>query len=543
MVPCGPIFPEEAQSALAQFKALQLVDVILPQQPGHTPTIGEIARPWVFDFVAAIFGAYDATSGRRLIREFFLLISKKNSKSTIAAAIMLTALIRNWRKSGEFLILAPTLEVAKNSFEPARDMIRADPELTDMMHIQEHHRTITHRVTGATLKVVSADNEVVGGKKAIGVLLDELWIFGRQSNAENILREATGGLASRPEGFVISLSTHADAAPAGVFRQKLHYARDVRDGKVVDKRFCPVLYEFPKSMLVDGAPPRELWKLTNPNLGASVDEEYLDDEFRKAEHAGKQSLTGFYAKHTNVEIGVAYRNDRWAGSEFWAAAVEAGLSLEEILARSEVITVGIDYGGLDDLMGLAIIGRCATTRRWLCWFHAWAHSIVLVKRKSEAPLLKDLQQAGDLTIVDEIGTDAEELAQIVANIHTLSLLDRIGVDRFMIGGVLDALAIAKIPGDKVVAIPQGWQLTGAIKTTERKLAEGAMVHGGQKMMDWCVGNAKVEPRGNAVMITKQASGTAKIDPLIALFCAAQLMALNPPPAKKKFQIFTLGGSG
>jgi phage terminase large subunit-like protein len=46
-------------------------------------------------------------------------------------------------------------------------------------------------------------------------------------------------------------------------------------------------------------------------------------------------------------------------------------------------------------------------------------------------------------------------------------------------------------------------------------------------MAWCVGNAKIEPKGNALLITKQASGLAKIDPLMALFNAAELMARAP----------------
>ena len=52
-------------------------------------------------------------------------------------------------------------------------------------------------------------------------------------------------------------------------------------------------------------------------------------------------------------------------------------------------------------------------------------------------------------------------------------------------------------------------------------------------MNWCVGNAKVEPRGNAISITKQASGTGKIDPLMATLNCVALMAMNPEARRTK----------
>ena len=278
-----PLFPQEADSALSVFKELRLVDVL------NRPTYGEVGRQWVFDFVGSIFGSYDPESGKRLISEYFLLISKKNSKSSTAAGVMITALLRNWRDSAEFLILAPTVEIANNSFLPARDMVRADEELSDLCLVQEHYRQITHRITGATLKVVAADNETVGGKKATGILLDEAWLSGKRPNAENMLREACGGLASRPEGFVVWLSTQSDEAPAGVFAQKLEYARGVRGGRIDDNSFLPVIYEYPESLLKNKKyMESKYWYVPNPNLGASVDETFLTREFKKAIVTGKQ---------------------------------------------------------------------------------------------------------------------------------------------------------------------------------------------------------------------------------------------------------------
>jgi len=516
-----PIFPEEAERALAVFKELRIVDAV------GSPTFGEACGEWVFDFVASVFGAYEESTGRRLITEWFLLVPKKNSKSTIAAGIMLTAEILNWRQSAEFAILAPTIEVAGNSFAPARDMAQRDEELEALLHVQTHVKTITHRESGATLKVIAADNETVGGKKSVGTLIDELWLFGKRADSENMFREATGGLASRPEGFVIYLSTQSDDPPAGIFLQKLQYARAVRDGRIEDKCFVPIIYEYPADMVERGEhrDPAN-FGLVNPNLGRSVSRSYLEREFRKAQEAGEGSMRGFLAKHLNVEIGVSLQSNRWAGADFWERG-GSGVTLDELIKRCDVAIVGIDGGGLDDMLGLCILGRDASGI-WLHWAHAWIHPIVLERRKAEADRFRDFERDGDLTIVDSIGDDVEQLAAYVEKILRAGLLYQVGVDQAGIGAIVDALVEIGVEQDSIVGIPQGWRLVGAIKTTERKCAEGALKHGGRRLMAWCVGNARVEPKGNAVMITKQAAGSAKIDPLMATFNAAALMSMNPP---------------
>jgi phage terminase large subunit-like protein len=526
LLPELPLITSEANRAVAIFNRLQLPDV-----PG-TPTMEKAAGEWQRDLVRALFGSYDPGKNERYIRELLCLVPKKNSKTTGGAAIMLTAMLMSRRPRAEYLLVAPTLEIADLAFSQAVGMIEADPVLSAKCQIQSHIKRIRYRPTGCFLKVKSFDPKVVTGSKPAGVLLDEVHVIAEAHDADRVIGQLRGGLISQPEAFIAMITTQSERPPAGVFKAELAKARAVRDGTLKDAAVLPLLYEFPPD--VNWRDPAN-WKMVTPNHGLSITVERLIPDYEKAVVAGEDELRRWASQHLNVEIGLALRADRWTGAEFWEACVEKVLDLDELLERSEVCVTGIDGGGLDDLLGLNVLGRCRETRRWLSWSHAWAHKIVLERRKEIAPRLLDFAAAGELTIVDTPGQDVEEVADHVCRIKDAGLLpekNAIGVDAAGIGDIVDALTDPS-RGDPeemqslIVAVQQGWRLNGAIKTVERKLAGGELAHGPSGLMDWCVSNARIELKGNAVTITKAASGTAKIDPVMALFNSATLMSLNP----------------
>jgi len=191
--------------------------------------------------------------------------------------------------------------------------------------------------------------------------------------------------------------------------------------------------------------------------------------------------------------------------------------------------IGIDGGGLDDLFGLAVLGREKETKRWLLWSHAWCHRGVLDRRKSIASRLTEFEAAGELTIVDDELDDLSAIVAVVAEIKDRGILAEVAVDPAGLGEFVDAMAEidVTIENKLLVGVSQGYRMMNAIKTAERMLASGRLQHGGAKLMAWSVSNLKIEPTATAIRATKQNAGDAKVDPAMAMFNAVDRMSLNP----------------
>jgi len=541
MPPLPWLASAEAGRAVAIFDKLRLPDVI------GRPALAEAAGEWFRDIVRALMGSIEDDGIERQVREVFCLTPKKQSKTTYGAALMVTALLMNRRPRAEFLLIGPTKITADLAFDQAAGMIEADPDgfLQKRMFVQEHLKTITDRRTKAQLLIKTFDAKVLIGVKPAGVLLDELHEISKSARAARVIGQIRGGMLPIPESFLVFITTQSDERPEGAFLAELQMARDIRDGRAAGA-MLPILYEFPRDIMTGSGWSDPLnWPMVMPNLGRSVTLARLEDEFATAKLKGNAELRRWASQHLNVEVGLALRSDRWAGADYWPGRVEPGLTLDRLLDRCEVVVVGVDGGGLDDLFGLTVLGRerqesdvdegegeIRRVHRWLSWSHAWCHEGVLDRRQSIAAVLQDFAAAGELTIVDD---ELADLSAIVAHIEAIKdrgLLACVAVDPAGIGELVDELAAIDVTLENgmLIGVGQGYRLMGAIKTAERRLVSGALVHAPSGLMDWCVSNVKIEPTATAIRATKQNAGDAKIDPWAALINAVDRMSLNPTAA-------------
>ncbi len=543
-MPDLPLDRAAASRAVSIFNRLRLPDV------SGNPTLGEATGDWQREIPAAVFGSL-LPSGRRMVRKVLQLVPKKNNKTTGSGAIMLTAMLVDPAPRQPYFLYGPSQEIAHGAFDQAAGMIAFDPVLRDRFHVKSHLKTIVDRVTESTLKIQTFDEGVATGVKPKGVLVDEIHILGKRHYAQRVMGQLWGGMVSRPDAFLIEITTQSDEVPAGLFAAELQLARGIRDGRITGPaaNTLPLLYEFPEEVQrAEEAAWRDpkLWHMVNPNLGRSVHLDLLEETYAEAVEKGAEEERRWASQHLNIEIGMGLHSQRWSGADYWLDNAEPGLTLAELLDRCEVVTVGVDGGGLGDLFGLAAVGREKDSERWLCWAKAWGLPVVLERHKAIASRLNDFVKQGDLVMADTMQDIVTQVVEVLAAVRESGKLpaeNAIGVDPADIGALIDALVaqgfktheIDPITGrvvrlGQIEPVRQGVGLTSAIHTAEWKLHDGLLVHGGSEMMAWCVSNAKAVQKGNSVAIDKEVAGSAKIDPLIALFCAVKLMELGPVAA-------------
>jgi hypothetical protein len=355
-------------------------------------------------------------------------------------------------------------------------MVRKDEELSALLHVQDHYRTITHRDR--------RDAEGRGGRQRDGRRQEGDRGPGRRALALRQAAErrehAAGGdrrPCSRPEGFTIYLSTQSDERRRACSAEAAVRARRARRAHR-RQAFLPVLYEFPKARSLKAAKHRRGRTSGTSRTRTSGRRSTRSSSSASCRRPSTPAIESLDARLPREAPEHRDRpraaSDRWAGADFWEQqGRRQGSRSRRCSSAPKWSTSGIDGGGLDDLLGLTVLGRDRETRELALLVACVGASIVLERRKSRrrgcatSSGRRPHHRRAD-------GRRRRGRSRIVAQVAKAGLArqGRRRPGRHRRGA--RRAGRGRDPQEQVVGISQGWKLSGAIKTAERKLAEGAL---------------------------------------------------------------------
>jgi len=463
-------------------------------------------EPWQRGVIGHLWG-WRGPDGRRRYRECFMFVARKNGKTHMAAGLALLLLFCDGERGAEVYSAAAEKEQAALVFDAAKTFTLEQPALAK--HAKVYRRSIALEATGGCYKALSSEAKSKHGFNASGLIIDELHAI-RDRELVDVLTTATG---SRPQPLTVYLTT-AGFDRYSICYEKYDYARAVRDGDLRDAAFLPAVWETDPD---DDWTDPNLWRLANPNLGVSVNQEYLERECTKAIDTPGYENT-FRRLHLNQWTE---QDARWLSMEVWD---RGDVELPDLEGRE--CFAGLDLSSTVDLTALVLVFPDADGF-WVLPF-VWIPSESAHRREKHdrAPYV-DWIRSGDLEATDGRAVNYGVIRKRLNELGERFNIRKIAVDRWNASQL-----IGELEGDGFSMMPfgQGYKSMNApSKQLEALLLDDRLWHGGHPVLRWCARNVcrAEDPAGN-IKPDKKAS-TERIDPIVALVMALGAAAEGQEP--------------
>lgn len=472
--------------------------------------------PWEVEVVEGIFGPVD-NDGKRLVRNAFIGIPRKNGKSTLGAALALYLLFADGEAGAEVYSVAADREQARIVFGIASEMVETG-KLGKFAKVRRNWIEVKRPgYPAAMYRVLSSDAPTKHGLNPSGVIFDELHA---QPNRE-LWDVLTTGQAARSQPLTIAITT------AGFDRQTIcweqyDYGRKVKNRVVDDPSFFFRWWGVEEGEAWDDP---DVWRRVNPNYGESVSASFLESEAKKAKHqpARQNTFRRLYLNEwTQAET-------RWMDLGAWDRT--AGLVSETQLAGRECC------GGLDLASNVDLSALCWDFRN-----DDGSHDVIWRIFSCQEQLADlDKRTAGQASVWAREGFLKVNAGNVIDPKAILQQIDedarkfnvrRIGFDRWGSRDIAQALADQ---GLEVAEIGQGFaSMSGPSKDLERLVLEGKYRHGGNPVLRWMVDNVVVrqDPAGN-IKPDKEKS-TEKIDGVVAAVMALDTSSRTAPKRRSAY---------
>lgn len=349
-----------------------------------------ILEPWEDFIICNIFCLYRVDTRRRKYKTAHISVSRKNGKTTLAAALGLFSLIADGEPASSVIMAANSREQAHIDFDAASAFARQlDPRKKSLKVLRNE---IVFQKNNASLKVISADASTGDGLNPSMVILDELH-EAVDSKLFDVLRSGQG---FREQPLMLSITT-AGFRIGGFCNQYEDYCKEILMGQKVDDTLFALLYTLDDG---DDWTDESNFIKSNPNLGITVKRDWLSEQVNQAKNSSSLEV-GVKTKNLNVWCS---SSTTWIPEQYIRKSL-MDVDLTEFKNKNNyLVYLGFDLAAISDLTAVSIMFVDPDTEEY--FFKTWYYlpkSALDGKYNSE--LYKMWSSKGFLTLTDSETTD------------------------------------------------------------------------------------------------------------------------------------------
>ena len=489
-----------------------------------THTKGELAKkPFILQeyqkeqIIKPLFGWKNKEDDSRKYRTAFIFLPRKNGKSTLAAAIILTLLYLDNEYGAEYYSAANDKEQAKIVYSVVADMVRNNPKLESYVEIFKN--SIVYNAQGSFYKAISRETSTKHGFNTSAFIYDELHGM-RDDGTENLWQVLETSTGARKSPISIAITTAGFDKFSACYKM-YDYAKRVKDGSLIDDQFLPVIFEADED---DDIEDPKTWAKANPGLDVSLKRSYMEREVKKA--LAQPSYENVFRRlHLN----------QWTSSESrWINDADIIACNDTI--SDEVLLSAPCYGGLDlasvrDLTSFVLSWRIG--EKIICKHWTFIPEDKYEGRTGGKDGINYQQFADYLEITPGNVTDYNYVKAKIFELCEKYQVQSIAYDRWN----SSQLVIECIEeGLKMSAFGMGYKsLSPAAKEIESKVMTGDFIYFNDPVVRWQFGNVQLEtdPAGN--IKPNKAKSSDKIDTIMAMCMAVGEEMYSEAPVVSKYK--------
>lgn len=343
---------------------ISIIEKTMVHKQGETltgePLMGKPLRlePWQIFLVYNLLGFYYKGTDERRYKEAFIMVPRKNGKTTFIAALAWGVALLERKSGATIYIVAGSQKQACQSFDFILHSLRASHMIEDFRVLNNNaEHSISYQfkddagqpVGSVRIEALAANPDAQDSFNCNIAIADEIHSF-KKASQYNRFKEAMKAYTNK---LMIGITTAGDNQNSFCYR-RLEYALKVLDGTVKDDTLFAYIGRADKDDAgnVDYTSPIQHEK-ANPNYGITIRPEDIMAEAMQAQN-DPQQRKDFLSR--SLDIYTSAMNAYFNIDEIRASDAQYNWTLDELAKMKIDWYGGADLSKLHDLTATALYG-------------------------------------------------------------------------------------------------------------------------------------------------------------------------------------------